>query len=176
MPAAATLEKWRRGKTSNIPIFLGIFLPRGSFASRWRCRQWCVELNSWRRNPRVLFRGGGDAVPQMNQRLPRITALGTGYRLSPPRLLLHLPGSIPFSWLFTIKVCVSCCWRCPGASAPSTSFLCSSGSNAWGELEAHGGLHVSSKIPSRVQDGDEGFAGKKRKEKYFLTRGHWFVL
>ena len=29
MPAAATLEKWRRGKTSNIPIFLGYFYLEG---------------------------------------------------------------------------------------------------------------------------------------------------
>ena len=39
----------------------------------------------------------------------------------------------------TIKVCVSCCWRCPGTSALSAAHLtvsmclCSSGSNARGE-------------------------------------------
>ena len=42
----------------------------------------------------------------------------------------------------TIKVCVSCCWRCPGTSAPSSPYLtvslylCSSGSNARGESRA----------------------------------------
>ena len=42
----------------------------------------------------------------------------------------------------TIKVCVSCCWLCPGTSAPSAAhltvslYLCSSGSNARGELRA----------------------------------------
>ena len=56
----------------------------------------------------------------------------------------------------TIKVCVSCCWRCPGTSAPSTAhltvslYLCSSGSNERGEL--------------RVRDGDEGVAGRNGRE------------
>ena len=44
-------------------------------------------------------------------------------------------------WAFskcTTKVCVSCCWRCPGTAAPSAAhltvslYLCSSGSNARG--------------------------------------------
>ena len=39
----------------------------------------------------------------------------------------------------TIKVCVSCCWRCPGTRAPSTAhlavslYLCSSASKTWFE-------------------------------------------
>ena len=56
----------------------------------------------------------------------------------------------------TIKVCVSCCWRCPGTSAPSAPhltvslYLCSSGSNAQGESRAREGRHVSSKSPSNL--------------------------
>ena len=69
----------------------------------------------------------------------------------------------------TTKVCVNC-WRCPGTSAPSTAhltvslYLCSSGSNAPGESRAWEGCLVSSKSPSRVRDGDEGVAGRKRRE------------
>ena len=42
----------------------------------------------------------------------------------------------------TIKVCVRCCWQCPGTFAINAThltvsmFLCSHGSNAWGELRA----------------------------------------
>ena len=49
----------------------------------------------------------------------------------------------------TIKVCVSCSWRCPGASAPSwphltvSLFLCNCGSNARGEARALEGRRVS---------------------------------
>ena len=50
-------------------------------------------------------------------------------------------------------------------------FLCSSGSNAWGELRPLEGLHVSSKSPSRVWDGDEGVAGRNEREKYFPDKG-----
>ena len=70
----------------------------------------------------------------------------------------------------TIKVCVSCCWRCPGTSAHSAEhlmvslYLCSSGSNARGELRAREGRRVSSKSPSRVRDGDEGVAGRNGRE------------
>ena len=60
----------------------------------------------------------------------------------------------------TIKVFVSCCWRCPGTFAPSAPhltvslYLCSSGSNARGESRAREGRRVSSKSPSRVRDQD----------------------
>ena len=70
----------------------------------------------------------------------------------------------------TIKVCVSCCWRCPGTSAPSAAhlmvslYLCSSGSNARGESRAGEGRRVSSKSPSRVRDGDKGVAGRNWRE------------
>ena len=49
----------------------------------------------------------------------------------------------------TIKVCISCCWQCPGTSVPSPAnltvslYLCSSGSNARGELRALEGHRVS---------------------------------
>ena len=77
----------------------------------------------------------------------------------------------------TIKVCVSCCWRCPGTSAPSAAHLtvslyrCSSGSNARGELRAWEGRRVSSKSPSRVRDGDEGVAGRNVRELCFPDEG-----
>ena len=64
----------------------------------------------------------------------------------------------------TIMVCVSCCWRSPGTSVPSTThlrvslFLWSAGSNARGKSRALEGRRVSSKSPSRVQDRDEGVA------------------
>ena len=81
----------------------------------------------------------------------------------------------------TIKVCVSCSWRCPGTSAPSAAhlrvalYLCSSGSNARGESRALEGRRVSLKSPSRVREGDEGVAGrniyviKKQTEKIELV-------
>ena len=43
-------------------------------------------------------------------------------------------------------------------------FLSTSGSNARGESRALEGRRVSSKSPSRVQDGDEGVAGRKYRE------------
>ena len=88
------------------------------------------------------------------------------------------PG-LPNSWNYinkyvfnkrTIKVCVSCSCRCSGTSAPSAAhlmvslFLCSSGSNARGVARALEGRRVSSKSPSRVRDGDEGAAGRNRRE------------
>ena len=78
----------------------------------------------------------------------------------------------------TIKVCVSCCGRCPGTSAPSAAhltvslYLCSSGSNALGESRAQEGRRVSSKTPSWVRDGDEGVAGRNGREKCFPDEGH----
>ena len=77
----------------------------------------------------------------------------------------------------TIKVCVSCCWRCPGTSVPSTPhltmslYLCSSGSNARGKSRAWEGRRVSSKSPSRVRDGDEGVAGRNGREYCFPDEG-----
>ena len=68
----------------------------------------------------------------------------------------------------TFKVCVSCCWRCPGTSAASAAllivslYLHSSRSNSRGESKALEGRRVSSKSPSRVRDGDEGVAGRMR--------------
>ena len=51
-------------------------------------------------------------------------------------------------------------------------FLCSSDSNAWGELIALEGPHVSLKSPSRVWDGDNvGVAGRYRREKDFPDKG-----
>ena len=70
----------------------------------------------------------------------------------------------------TIKDCISCCWRCPETSAPIAAhltvsmYLCSSGSNARGESRAREGRRVSSKSPSRVQDWDEGVAGRNYRE------------
>ena len=102
-------------------------------------------------------------------------------------------NSILFCWLFiikdrcvqkcvfnkrTIKVCVSCGWRCPGTSvAPSTAhlkvslYLCSSRSNARGELRALEGRRVSPKSPWRGRDGDEGVAGKNGREWSFPDEG-----
>ena len=70
----------------------------------------------------------------------------------------------------TIKVCVSCCRRCPETSALSVPhltvslYLCSSGSNARGESRAREGRRVSSKSPSRVRDRDEGVVGRNGRE------------
>ena len=52
----------------------------------------------------------------------------------------------------TIKVCVSCCWWCPGTCPSMTHltmflYLCSSGSNTWGELMVLEGRCVSLKSP-----------------------------
>ena len=45
-------------------------------------------------------------------------------------------------------------------------FLCSSGSDERGELKALEGYRVSSKSPSRVQDGDEGVDGRNKREVF----------
>ena len=37
-------------------------------------------------------------------------------------------------------------------------------------MRALEGCHVNSKSPSRVRDGEEGVAGRNRREKHFLTR------
>ena len=83
----------------------------------------------------------------------------------------------------TIRVGISCCWRCPGTSTLSSAhltvslFLYSSRSNARGELRALERRHVSSKSLSRVRDGDEGVARRNLEEKSFSPmRGHWFSL
>ena len=34
-----------------------------------------------------------------------------------------------------IKICVSCYWRCPGTSAPSTPYLCNAEGNTWDKVE-----------------------------------------
>ena len=88
--------------------------------------------------------------------------------MPPPGLVTN---SILFCWLFkikdrckkcvfykrTTKVCISCCWRCPGTSAPSAPhltvslYLCSSGSNA--------------------RDGDEGVAGRNGRDQCFPDEG-----
>ena len=76
-----------------------------------------------------------------------------------------------------IKVCVGSCQRCPGTSAPSAAhltvslYLCSSGSNARGKSRALEGRRVSSKSLSRVQDGDEGVAGRNGREWCFPNEG-----
>ena len=76
----------------------------------------------------------------------------------------------------TIKVCVSCFWRCPGTSMPSVAHLtvslslCRSGSNTWGESRALEGRSGSSKCPSRVRDNGEGVAGRNEREQYFPQR------
>ena len=58
----------------------------------------------------------------------------------------------------TIKVCVTCFWRCLGTSVPSAAhltvslYLCSSGSNARGEWRALEGRCVSLKALQGVRD------------------------
>ena len=70
----------------------------------------------------------------------------------------------------TIKVCVIRSWWRPGTSVPSATnllvslFFSSSKSNTRGESRAREGRRVSSKSPSRVRDGDEGVAGRNRRE------------
>ena len=77
----------------------------------------------------------------------------------------------------TIKVCVSCCWRCPGTSAPSAPhltvslYLCSSGSNVRGELRALEGRHVSSKKPFKGPRRRQGSWWEERKRIVFPDEG-----
>ena len=65
----------------------------------------------------------------------------------------------------TIKVCVSCCWQCPGTFAPSAPhltaslYLCISKATYALRLRALEGHYVSSKSPSRIRDS--------------LSRLHW---
>ena len=76
----------------------------------------------------------------------------------------------------TIKVCVSCCWLCPGTSAPSAAhltvslYLCSSGRNAQGESSDPW------RAPSQLKKPFKGprrrwVAGKNRRAKYFPDNG-----
>ena len=58
-----------------------------------------------------------------------------------------------------------------GTPVTVSLYLCSSGSNARGELRALEGRPNSSKSPSRVQDGGEGVAGRNGREKYFPDEG-----
>ena len=70
----------------------------------------------------------------------------------------------------TIKVCVSCCWQCPGTSAPNAPhlmvslFLCSSRSKERGQSRALEARRVSSKSPTKVRDRDKGVAVRNRRE------------
>ena len=50
-------------------------------------------------------------------------------------------------------------------------FLCSSKSNARGELTALEGRHISSQSPSRLRNGDDGIAERNGREKYFTDEG-----
>ena len=67
--------------------------------------------------------------------------------------------SVLVSLQLSVKVYVTCSWRCPWASGPNTAhlvvslYLSSSGSNAWGG--------------SRVWDGDKVVSGRNGREKYF---------
>ena len=90
--------------------------------------------------------------------------VASDYPILFPNWCFTSPGlvtnSILFCWLFkvkgkcvfnkcTIKVCISCCWRCLRTSAPSPAhltvslYLCSSGSNVRGESRAWEGRRVS---------------------------------
>ena len=64
-------------------------------------------------------------------------------------------------------------WTSATSAAHLTAslYLCSSGSNARGELRALEGRRVSSKKPLSVRDGDEGVDGRNRREKYFPDEG-----
>ena len=57
------------------------------------------------------------------------------------------------------------------AHLPVSLYLCSSGSNAREESRALEGRSVSSKSPSRVQDGDKGVAKRNEREKCFPDEG-----
>ena len=59
----------------------------------------------------------------------------------------------------TIKVCISCCWRCPCISVSSEATYES-------RLRAREGRRVRSKSPSRFWDRDEGVAGRNEREQY----------
>ena len=67
--------------------------------------------------------------------------------------------SVLVSLQLSVKVYVTCSWRCPWASAPNTAhlvvslYLSSSGSNTWGG--------------SRLWDGDKVVSGRNGRETYF---------
>ena len=85
--------------------------------------------------------------------------------------------SAKIAWCKKYKVCVSCLWQCPGTSTPSAAhpslslFSWSSGTNTWDKFRALEGCSVSSKSPSRIQDGDEKGAGRNDREKYVPDKG-----
>ena len=79
----------------------------------------------------------------------------------------------------TIKVCVSCSWRCRGTSAPTAAhptvslYLCSSESNARGESRALERVQCVSalKKPLRGPRQRRGSCWKKQKRRVFLRQG-----
>ena len=77
----------------------------------------------------------------------------SGHQLNYILLTFYNQGSVWKSVFSTIKVCVSCCWRCPGTS---TRLAQQTEGNAQGKSRALVGHPGSSKSPSRVQDGDKG--------------------
>ena len=99
---------------------------------------------------------------------------------------------ILFSWIFTIKdkwekVCVFTNTLSrfapvvfdgvmgPPHLAPDGYFWWSFGCNAQGKVKALEGCRLSSKRPSRVQDGDEGVVGRNIQEQSYPMRCHWFA-
>ena len=130
-----------------------------------------LAIASWSRDPYMLIPVKSLAFSDPHQ----VWSLTQFYSVD-----FHNPGSVLQKCVFnkrTIKVCISCCWRCPGTSAPRAThlkvslYLCSSGSNARGESRAREGRRVSSKSPSRVRDGDEGVAGRNGQKLCFPDEG-----
>ena len=87
---------------------------------------------------------------------------------------------VRFWWTHTVKVCVSCFWRCSGPLDQGAKHLTvplwlqSSGINASrGQLE---GCCVSSKSPSEVRNRAEGVAGRNGGSMIVSPRDHWFAL
>ena len=80
----------------------------------------------------------------------------------------------------TIKVSVSCSWRCLGpyhlvAYLMVSLYLCSSGSNAGGELRVLEGHRVSSKALQGSETETRKLLGGTEEKNVSSTRGHWFV-
>ena len=73
--------------------------------------------------------------------------------------------------------CISCSWLCPGTSAPSVThltmsfYLCSSGSNTWGESRALKGCRVSSKKPFKGPRRSLGSCWEERRRITFPLWG-----
>ena len=79
----------------------------------------------------------------------------------------------------TIKVCVSCCWWCPGTSAPSAAHLSVSLHLSSNDEASRGPLKGAVSAQKALQGSKaetREFLGGTEENSVSPMRGHWFAL